>query len=78
MHDRSQVQKALTPMRDALLHDGYSLEVVGVEEQLSLRVLALKDACVDCLVPPAVMAQMVSAALDGTYSTEDIAIEYPS
>ena len=79
MQGRAQVEEALTPMCDALRHDGYSLEVVDAREgQLSLRVRALENACAECLVPASLMAQMVSAAIDGAYSTDAIAIEYPS
>jgi hypothetical protein len=74
---RAQVEDELGPIRDALSADGYRLEVTGAGELLSLRVVALEDACEECLVPPPVMAQMVSATLSGAYGKDDIAIEYP-
>jgi len=72
------VEAELAPMRDALLADGYRLDVHHATDQLSLEVVALENACADCLVPEAVMATLVSAKLGGTYAADDISIKYPA
>jgi hypothetical protein len=71
------VEGALAGIRDALRLDGYELEITGVADMLSLRIVATEDACEDCLVPQAVMARTFSAALAGRYPPERIAIDYP-
>jgi hypothetical protein len=58
--------------------DSYELDIVNVESQsLHLRIEALDGACEDCLVPPNIMTTIISTALDGRYSSEQIRIEYP-
>jgi hypothetical protein len=71
------VAPALAGIREALECDGYGLEVVEVAQMLHLRVVALTDACEDCLVPAGVMAAMVSGALDGRWAPEQIEVELP-
>jgi hypothetical protein len=73
----AELESALGPMRDALLADGYRLDVTEADAQLSLKVVALGNACPDCLVPAQAMAMMVSAKLAGSYAPEDIVITYP-
>jgi hypothetical protein len=74
----ADVREALSDMREALIVDGYELEIAGVEPgHLALRLEALEHACADCLVPPGMMIQMVSAKLGGDYAPEAISIDYP-
>ena len=69
---------ALEGIRQALEADGYRLDVVDAGQVLRLRVVALPDACEDCLSPPGVMAAMVSGALDGRWAPEQIEVELPA
>jgi len=62
----------------ALRADGYSLVVEGADETLSVRIAALDGACEECLVPPTVLAGMLSAALAGEWPPERISLTYPA
>jgi hypothetical protein len=72
-----QVTEALRTFAGALEADGYALEVDDASETLSLRIEALENACEECLVPPAIMAPTISAAIGGLYPPERIRITYP-
>ena len=61
----------------ALEADGYALAITDASETLSLRITALEGACEDCLVPPEIMAPVISAALGGRYRPEQIRLTYP-
>lgn len=72
-----EISETLADFAGALRADGYALEIGEISDTLSLRIVALDDACEECLVPPAIMAPMISAALDGRYSPEQIRLTYP-
>jgi hypothetical protein len=71
------VSVALDGIRKGLEADGYGLEVVDVSDTLAIRIVALDDACEDCLVSREVMALMMSGALDGRWAPQQIEIELP-
>ena len=73
-----EVTEALAGFAGALRADGYALEVEDASDTLSLRIVALDDACEDCLVPPAIMVPMISTALEGRYPPEQIRLTYPA
>jgi Fe-S cluster biogenesis protein NfuA len=72
-----EVTEELAPFAEGLQADGYALEVAEATDTLSLTIVALDGACEDCLVPPGIMAPMVSAALAGRYAPEQIRLTYP-
>ena len=74
---REEITGALADFAGALRADGYLLEVFEASDTLSLRIVALDGACEECLVPPAIMAPTISAALDGRYPPEQIRLTYP-
>jgi hypothetical protein len=74
----AEITEALAGITGALRADGYALEVAEVADTLSLRIVALDDACEDCLVPHAVMAPTISAAIAGRYQPDQIRIDYPA
>jgi len=71
------VNEALEGVRSSFRLDGYDLQVVSAGPRLSVKIEALDDACEDCLAPPALMAGILSGALNGSYQAEQIEIEYP-
>lgn len=73
-----EITTALAGIAGALGADGYALEVDEAADTLSLTIVALDGACEECLVPPAIMAPMMSAALDGRYPPEQIRLTYPA
>lgn len=74
----SEVEVALAPMMKSFEADGYQLKVLEVGETLSLKLLAMDDACPDCLVPAKIMTVLISTELKGAYKPEGILIEYPN
>jgi hypothetical protein len=75
----TDVQASLAPIAQGLGADGYELEVLKAsEDALELRVVALENACGECLVPPDAMAQVISVSLKQLYGPGDIRIEYPA
>jgi Fe-S cluster biogenesis protein NfuA len=74
-----EVSENLAGVISAMRADSYDFEIVEVDpDGLTLRIIALNGACDDCLAPPAVMAGVVSGALSGRYTPEQIQIAYPS
>jgi len=73
-----QVSEALAGIISAMRADSYEISVVDVRpDRLALAISADEGACEDCLSPPAVMAQVISGALAGRYTPEQIDIAYP-
>jgi hypothetical protein len=61
------IDAALRGLRDTLAADGYVLEwFMEDPDRIGIRVVASAEACADCLVPPALMRSILSAALDQT------------
>lgn len=73
-----EITTALAGIAGALGADGYALEVDEASDTLSLTIVALDGACEECLVPPAIMAPTISAALGGRYPPEQIRLTYPA
>lgn len=69
---------ALQQLRDVLTGDGYDLDwALNERNQVSVKVVAGPDACADCLVPPPIMAAILTDALSSTpYQLQSI--ELPS
>lgn len=73
-----QISEKLVGIISSMKADSYELDIVNVESQsLHLRIEALDGACEDCLVPSNIMTVIISSALDGRYSSDQICIEYP-
>jgi hypothetical protein len=68
----------LKGIADALRADGYALVVEGADDTLMVRIAALDGACEECLVPPGVLAGMLSSALGGEWPPERISLTYPT
>lgn len=72
------VQRALTRVREALVADGYDLEVQGIEAgRVRLAISAGPQACADCLVPKDLMQQMIAQALRDCSPVVGIELRYP-
>lgn len=68
-------EEQLEPIRQALAADGYDLQVKAIGQgRLSLAVIATDGACVDCLVPKPVMAQIIQTAVGADLEIE---LQYP-
>lgn len=76
MSRETEVREALDPIAGGLRHDGYELEVLEATDRLSLRIVALEDACEDCLVPEDAMVLTLCNIVDG-YAPEQVSITYP-
>lgn len=59
------VEKALANVRPALAADGFDLRVGSIEPDNSVRVVleAKPEACMDCLVPDAVLVAILDKAI---------------
>lgn len=59
------VEKALANVRPALAADGFDLRVGSIEADNSVRVIleAKPEACMDCLVPDAVLVAILDKAI---------------
>lgn len=59
------VEKALDNVRPALAADGFDLRVGSIEADNSVRVIleAKPDACLECLVPDAVLHAILDKAI---------------
>jgi len=59
------VEKALDNVRPALAADGFDLRLGSIEPDNSVRVVleALPEACLDCLVPDAVLVAILDKAI---------------
>ena len=78
--DTGEVHAMLTQIRDGLRSDGYSIDVLAVSETVDLAIVALPDACDDCLVGKPLMAEMVAGLLrtmEPSIGPEHIRIRYP-
>lgn len=74
-----EIDEALAGIVTAMRADSYVVDVVDASsDKLSLSITALEGACEDCLSPHPVMAGVVSGALRGAYSPDEIEIAYPS
>ena len=63
-------------LHNSLRADGYELRVDSLTvERLQLSVVALDDACEECLVPKRLMQQMIATKLSG-FTVEEIEIRY--
>jgi hypothetical protein len=61
--------------------DGYRLQADRSGDEVTLRIVATEGACSDCLVPKAVMRQLVLDVFErhGTRLAEDqLALSYPT
>jgi Fe-S cluster biogenesis protein NfuA len=74
-----EVSENLAGLISAMRVDSYDVEIVEVDPGgVALRIVALDGACEDCLSPPRVMAGLVSGALSGRYTPDQIQISYPT
>lgn len=69
------VSSALTSARGILEADGYDLRASVADDRVVLRVVALDDACPDCLVPKHVMEQILRASLPSGLT--ELTLVYP-
>jgi hypothetical protein len=65
------VARALQPLRESMLADGYDLAVEPGADRLLVRVEAQADACGDCLVPKAMFLALVQQMLKDAGSFEE-------
>jgi hypothetical protein len=74
-----RAQQALAPIAEALVLDGYSLDIsAATETSLSVRVTATEAACAECLVPKDLMTSMMRSTLDkGGLAGTLIELTYP-
>jgi hypothetical protein len=71
------LQGRLAEVREALRADGYDLHVDGLAGgRLDLSILALENACEECLVPREIMARVIADSLGDPTITE-IRLRYP-
>ena len=76
---KMEATEQLAGIIDAMRADSYGVEVVEADaSHLSLRIDALDGACEDCLSPHVVMAGVISGALGGRYTPDQIQIAYPA
>lgn len=73
-----EIRQKLEGIVSALKLDGYDLKVERAGKHLDLRIGVLENACEDCLSPPSIFARVISGALKGQYSPENIRISYPT
>lgn len=74
----AEVRQALDNMREGLHQDGYDLKVNGVHDGVAtLTILALEDACEDCLVPPDTMAAIIHGSIPDHLGVRSVTITYP-
>jgi hypothetical protein len=78
--DTADYHAALAPMREQLAVDGYGLEAVVSDEHLvQVQVVALDDACEDCLIPKDLFASMISDQLTSAgLPVSDLQLSYPA
>ena len=70
------IDDALAQFREMLASDGYLLSWSDAgDERIVVEIAAGDDACADCLVPLAVMEQIMSNALEPTpYSLDHVVL----
>jgi hypothetical protein len=72
------IEQALDPFRQSLGADGYGLRVDTVEAGvLRLSILALADACEECLVPKELMTAMIQDTISRESGIREIELTYP-
>lgn len=63
---RTELLQALTPVRLSLQADHADLELVDlVSEQLQLKLVIGPDTCLDCMMPAAVIEEVILMNLEG-------------
>lgn len=74
------LDEALAPMREQLGADGYGLQASLTDEHvLEVEVVALDDACEECLVPRDLLATMLADQLTTAgHPVDDIRVRYPT
>jgi hypothetical protein len=75
------VDAALRPLTDALGCDGYAVDVALAGNAVLVHVTAGPDACADCLVPKALMTELVMQALGDAglgVAPEQVSLTYPN
>lgn len=76
MVEGQDAEARLAGIRAGLQADGYDL-IVHVGPNLVVEITAGPDACADCLVPKALMKNILRGAL-GSEAPEDIVVRYPA
>lgn len=62
------VEEALTELRPSLAADGFDLQLDGMEgTEVEVGLVAKPDACMDCLVPDAMLVQILEASIRRRY-----------
>lgn len=75
----SNTATALTGLREGLQADGYDLVVEDhADDLLALRVVALDNACEDCLVPKDLMESVILDALPDDLGVRQVSLRYPT
>jgi len=77
MPTAEEVTSSLGALRTGLNADGYNLELMSIDDKVRLKVVALENACEECLVPKEVMARILASQIETPIAPEDIAITYP-
>jgi hypothetical protein len=70
----SDLDPRLGSVRDMLRADGYDLRT----EPDGFRVVALNDACEDCLVSKDMMRLLIAQALENPNAAPSIVLRYPA
>lgn len=74
----AEISSALDDLDTMLQTDGYRLVVRGFQNHhLTVAVEAGADACEDCLVPKAVMADILRSKIPSDIHVDQIEITYP-
>lgn len=71
------VASSLAPLKTGLNADGYDLELMAIDDKIRLRVVALENACEECLVPKDVMTRILASRIETPVDPGDIDITYP-
>ena len=72
-----EILNQIEDLRYSLRADGYELRVDSLTVgRLQVSVVALDDACEECLAPKRLMQQMIATKLSG-FAVEEIEIRYP-
>jgi hypothetical protein len=77
-HERiAEASNLVRDLATALAADGYALQVNAVVgARVDIQVVALAEACPECLVPKSIMSRILAQALE-PLGTSDIALTYP-
>jgi len=72
------VDDALAGFRQGLRADGYDLNIaLDDQDVLHVEVLALENACEDCLIPKATLTGMISVAVQDVPGVRGVDLVYP-